>query len=184
MELPPYAPPPMPPRRSAVPWVLGGLAGCLGCGFLLFVLPTLLGFGLLAGAMKWGLESAAQAQREIHVMDHRMTSEGGKRFITGAVRNLSKNRAYNSVGVDLLLYDKAGRELPYASAETHDLKPGATWRFRAPVRDRKAVRYVLGTLRYGIGGMTGSVGYHTSRFNKPEAAGKETGAAPSKRGGG
>jgi hypothetical protein len=145
---------------------------------LLFVVPTLLGFGLMAGAMKWGAESASQAQRDIHVLNHRMTAEGGQRFIVGGVQNRSTNRTYDLVGVEFYLYDKAGKELPEAaSAETHGLKPGAVWRLKAPVRDRRAVRYVLGTVRYGANGWTGSRSYHSSRFKNEEKKKRAGGGA-------
>ncbi len=54
----------------------------------------------------------------------------------------------------------APRRSGYTSVETHGLRPGAVWRFRAPVRDKRTVHYVLGKLRYGIGAFSGSRSYH------------------------
>jgi len=146
-------------------WVIGSIAGCLGCGVLAFAVPMLISMGLFAGMrgtmdqmsqqMDQERKTRMQAERDLDVREHRMVSAGGKRFLVGAVQNRSKTRTYDLIRAEFWLYDKAGQRLPPLSAETQGLKPGAMWRLKVPVRDTRAVRNGSGRLNFETGNVTG-----------------------------
>jgi hypothetical protein len=163
---PPYPPYTQPPQQSnTLKWVIGSIAGCLGCAVLAFVVPMLVSLGLFAGMrgtmdqmsqrMDQERKARMQAERELDVREHRMVSAGGKRFLVGSVQNRSKTRTYDLIRAEFWLYDKAGQRLPLLSAETQGLKPGAVWRLKVPVRDKRAVRNGSGRLNFESGDVTG-----------------------------
>jgi hypothetical protein len=65
----------------------------------------------------------------------------GERYIAGTLKNISPTHTYAIATVEFSLFDKSGKPLTSATAQTQNLKPGATWEFKAPVADPTAVTY-------------------------------------------
>jgi hypothetical protein len=77
------------------------------------------------------------ATRDLQVLDQKLTTHQGKRYIVGTLKNRSVADTYENASVEFTLLDKHGEELDdSASAETDKpLKPGQTWRFKAELPD-------------------------------------------------
>lgn len=69
----------------------------------------------------------------------------GMRSITGTVRNDSQE-TYHSVQIEFNLYDKSSHGVGSTLVKTHDLGPGQTWDFAAPVLKKQAYRYRIDDL--------------------------------------
>jgi hypothetical protein len=147
-QQPAYPPPPgwgPPPKRGTPVWVWF-LVGCGG----LFVLGSIaIGYFVVrvsrtvtSAIGQMAAESEA-ATKNLKVIDHKLTTYQGKRFIVGSVKNVSPTDTYESVSVSFTLFDKAGEEMEDgldAEAES-PLKPGAVWRFKAEVEDPAVKTY-------------------------------------------
>ncbi|HLJ56780.1 MAG TPA: FxLYD domain-containing protein [Chthonomonadaceae bacterium] len=82
---------------------------------------------------------AKQAPIDLKVVSYRLASDHGHRFVVGALKNSSATNTYSTVHVQFDLLDKAGSRIStvdggYSGA----LKPGASWRFKIPVKSSAA----------------------------------------------
>lgn len=131
------------PSQNRSPWfyVLWGCGGCACLGAVLAVV----GFVLLGLGVKKGVETfsamAREAQVDLKVQKHAMVNKAGERYIAGTLKNISPTHTYSVVSVEFNLFDKSGKPLTSVTAGTKDLKPGATWEFKAAVTDPSAASY-------------------------------------------
>jgi hypothetical protein len=87
------------------------------------------------------------SQQDLVVRSHKMVikkeivkeKEQNKKFIVGSCVNRSKTKTYLPAEVTFSLYDGNGIVIGLAVAQTTDpLRPGATWKFKAPVENSAA----------------------------------------------
>jgi hypothetical protein len=130
-----------PSQRS--PWFYAAW-GCGGCACLSGI-AVVVGVFMLSWGVKKGIESLAEsaraAQVDLKVQKHELVQKEGKRYIVGTLKNISPKNTYSNAFVEFSLFDKTGKPLEGAIAKTTDLKPGATWDFKAPVTDPTAATY-------------------------------------------
>ncbi|MCW3052008.1 MAG: hypothetical protein JWN14_1178 [Chthonomonadales bacterium] len=131
------------PPQQRSPWfyVLWGCGGCACLG----VIGAMVGVYLLGMGVKKGVERfsamAREAQVDLKVQNHKMVDKPGERAITGSLKNISPTHTYSIAMVEFSLFDKSGKPLTSATAQTQNLKPGATWTFKAPITDPSVATY-------------------------------------------
>jgi hypothetical protein len=145
-----YPPPPgwgPPPRRSPSPWVWA-LAGCGGitllvaAGIFFLVLKVSRTVGV---AIQKAQAESETASRDLQVLDEKLTTFQGRRYIVGILKNRSVADTYENASVEFTLTDKQGEELDDSASDETDkpLKPGQTWRFKAEITSPQAAKYKL-----------------------------------------
>jgi hypothetical protein len=141
----PYAPIP-PPREGTSVWVWI-LAGCGGCGCLAvaaFAFSVYFIGKTAFDAMNQAYTEMKLAGRVLKVQDQKLASHKGRKFVVGVLKNTSPTETYNYVSISFHVYDSRGAEVETAEDSTESiLKPGQTWRFRAPIEDSGASRVAL-----------------------------------------
>jgi hypothetical protein len=132
-------------QRSSWFYVLWGCGGC-AClaGIAALVGVILLGWG--AKKVSEGMttivhEMQQEIEADLKVQSHTLVNKQGERYIAGTLKNVSPTHTYATVTVEFELFDKSGKLLKSTTAQTKHLKPGATWKFKAPIDDPTIATY-------------------------------------------
>mgnify|MGYP000993857118 CR=1 FL=1 len=78
----------------------------------------------------------------LEVIEAKSIRESGVRYVAGTVRN-NTNRQYSYVQVEINLYDDSGAQVGSTLANTNNLEPGGTWKFKALVLEDSATKFKI-----------------------------------------
>lgn len=144
----------IPGFRSGKPWKI--VIASVGYLIILFVV-----IGIFTGksgsnnpvapstANQAAQQQAQQPKKEnLEVLDAKMEGEQYARYVTGTIKN-NASRQYKYAQVEINLYDDAGNQVGSTLANTNNLEPNGTWKFKAPVLEENAKSFkVKGVTAY------------------------------------
>jgi cytoskeletal protein RodZ len=79
---------------------------------------------------------------DLELLDHKSTSDQFSSYIEGTIKNNTK-KEYGYVQVEINLYDKDGAQVGSTFANTTNLEPGGTWKFKAIVLEENVASYKI-----------------------------------------
>ena len=89
--------------------------------------------------------SNAQNSDGLQLVSSRSTNDSYFRYVTGTVKNTG-SQTYNIVTITFNLHDQSGSIVGSAVDTVQNLRPGATWRFKAIITEEVAVKYEFDSL--------------------------------------
>jgi hypothetical protein len=92
-----------------------------------------------------GTTVAASSDEFTIVEDHTETGDYGSNYVVGTIKS-NVNKQFTYVQVTVSLYDASGAQVGSTLANVNNLDPYGTWKFKAPILDKDAVKYKMGTI--------------------------------------
>jgi hypothetical protein len=76
---------------------------------------------------------------DLEILEYDWEWDNGVAYVTGEIKNNTKNHTYSYVQVSITLYDKNKKVVGNTFTNMNDLEPGQVWKFKACVFDHEDV---------------------------------------------
>lgn len=85
-------------------------------------------------------EHGLNTKPDLEIIETHSVAEEYARYAAGTVKN-NTDRNYSYVQVEVILYDDSGAQVGSIMANTNNLEPGGTWKFKAIILEDSCTKY-------------------------------------------